>query len=416
MAPPRMLQTSAPGTVAESNAFTRLHKSERDYLTGMKRKDRIDIVHLIGTPKIAKYEMPLRIQVLQSSLPQHVRLQVFEDLGRNTSEKYTTWVHRLIRLPVSVLHPSRNIGNMYDVVRRARLTMDRCITGHADAKREVLKLICQTYATGGLCASNYSLGFEGPPGTGKTHFVKTALTSALDRPLVSIPLGGANDVAYLLGNLFVYEGSKEGRLASALMEAKCCNPIIYFDEVDKISTTDRGAELVGALIHLVDPTSNTALQDRYFHNVDIDYSKCTFVFSYNDPSKVSPVLLDRVKRISMPVPSDDERQTIICDHLLPRARNRLKTNISLSQGALDVIVRRASTTKGGMRNAEKDVDHVISNAYLCRACQEDKGDVAGAKNVKVFDKDEYVSGAFADAVLLSCETLSDDAIPNGMYT
>eukprot|EP00966_Prymnesium_polylepis_P181151 4195988-Prymnesium_polylepis.1 len=64
------------------------------------------------------------------------------------------------------MHPQRTLGNIENVIQKAICTMDKCITGHLDAKREVLKLICQANSTGGFCASNYSLGFEGPPGTG----------------------------------------------------------------------------------------------------------------------------------------------------------------------------------------------------------------------------------------------------------
>ena len=101
------------------------------------------------------------------------------------------------------------------------------------------------------------------PPSGKTHFARAALAAALERPMISIPLGGATDVSYLLGSIYVYEGSREGRLAAALVEAKCCNPIIFFDEVDKVSSTDRGAEIISVLIHLVDPTANSAMRDRW---------------------------------------------------------------------------------------------------------------------------------------------------------
>ena len=136
-----------PTTVAEANAFTRLHQAERDYLSGMKRKDRMDIVRMIGNSKVARREVPLRIQVLQSFLPHHIRLQIFDDLGRNNCEKYLTWVRRIIRVPINVMHPQRTLGNIENVIQKARDTMDNCITGHSDAKREVLKLICQANST-----------------------------------------------------------------------------------------------------------------------------------------------------------------------------------------------------------------------------------------------------------------------------
>ena len=81
------------------------------------------------------------------------------------------------------------------------------------------------------------------------------------------------------------------------MESGCCNPIIYFDEVDKISSTERGADISSTLIHLIDPTTSKTLRDRYFHGIDLDFSRCTFVFSYNDPSKVNPILLDHPRPV-----------------------------------------------------------------------------------------------------------------------
>lgn len=398
-------------TTAEAKAFSQLQESERRYVCGLKRKERNELVNMIAYPKVPRLETPLRMEVLRCHLPQEMRMEIFDELGRNHGEKYVNWVRRLIKLPLNVLCHTPSFGPMARAMEEARRVMDSTITGHADAKLEVLKLLCQSHSNGGSCASNYSLGFEGPPGTGKTHFVRTALASALRRPLVSIPLGGATDVGYLLGHLYVYEGSKEGRLASALVEAKCCNPIIHFDEVDKISTTERGAELVGVLIHLVDPTANTRLRDRYFHNVDIDYSRCTFVFSYNDPTRVSPILLDRIKRVSMPVPTSAERRSIVREHLIPRVQKRLNTTIDLSEAATECVLEDVG--ESGMRETERRVDHVMANAHLCCACNDQKGSMVRA-DVGVLDGDKNVSGEFARRMLASRDVASDST-PLQMY-
>jgi ATP-dependent Lon protease len=37
--------------------------------------------------------------------------------------------------------------------------------------------------------------------------------------------------------------------------------------------------------------------DKYFSEIDFDLSKALFIFSYNDESKVNPILLDRMYRI-----------------------------------------------------------------------------------------------------------------------
>ena len=238
----------------------------------------------------------------------------------------------------------------------------------------------------------YSLAFHGPPGCGKTHFVKNALSKALDRPMVSIPLGGATDASFLIGMNYTYEGSKEGRLATALMEAGCCDPIIYFDEVDKISQTERGSEIENILIHLIDPTT-PQFRDRYFHGIDLDFSKCTFVFSYNDASKINPVLLDRMKHIKLDPPSRSEMEDIINEHLIPRICNKLLNPIDLSTESIQFILDRVQPGSG-MRGVDKDLEHVIMSAQLDYIMR-------GETSEDTFDKNGKVSKSFVETCLKS---------------
>lgn len=344
----------------------RLFSAERAYVDTLRHRDRAELVRVVErNRKRARLCVPLRIQVLQSGLPEATRASIFHELERDCGEKYTTWVQRAIRLPLGKVCAPSTHGSVSAALENARSILDARVTGHRAAKQEVLKIACQTFLD--TSGGGYALGLEGPPGTGKTHFVKNALAPALNRPFVSIPLGGATDVGFLMGSLYVYEGSKEGRLAAGLIEAGCCNPVIHFDEVDKVSTTDRGAEIWNTLIHVIDPTANSALRDRYFHGIDIDFSRCTFVFSYNDASKINPVLLDRIRRVRMDAPSDAERRAIVRDHLVPRVQARLKGwTGTLSDEAVDVLLQREKD--GGMRQTERDVDHVLSSARMCALC------------------------------------------------
>ena len=75
------------------------------------------------------------------------------------------------------------------------------------------------------------------------------------------------------------------------------NPIIFIDELDKVSRTEHGKEIIGILTHLIDPTQNMAFQDKYFNGVDLDMSKVLFIFSYNDVNAIDKILLDRIHRI-----------------------------------------------------------------------------------------------------------------------
>jgi ATP-dependent Lon protease len=75
------------------------------------------------------------------------------------------------------------------------------------------------------------------------------------------------------------------------------NPIIYIDELDKVSKTEQGKEIIGILTHLIDSTQNSHFQDKYFAGVNIDLSKVLFIFSYNNPDDIDKILLDRIHRI-----------------------------------------------------------------------------------------------------------------------
>jgi len=365
-APPRPIVA----TVVATGSLARLSNAERQYVRCMRKRERGDVLKLLDDDaKRACHrsqDAPLRIRILQSRLPDMLRMRLFEDLRTCASDKYTTWVRRLLTLPFGVARAPRYARmSAPEALRDAEARMDSVVTGHEAAKLEVLKLVCQTIQ-GGRLSSGYSIGLEGAPGTGKTHFVRNAMAYALDRPMVSIQLGGASDVSYLLGQMYTYEGSKEGRLAAGLIESGVDNPIFYFDEVDKISESERGREVASVLIHLVDPTSNTCIRDRYFHDVDLDFSRCIFVFSYNDPSRVHPVLLDRIKRIRVQTPTLEERCDILRTHIIPRVARRLSTDVALSDDAVQYIVRRGDERHEGMRGCEKDIDDVMSNAQVAR--------------------------------------------------
>ena len=140
-------------------------------------------------------------------------------------------------------------------------------------------------------------GIYGPPGIGKTTIIKDGLSKVLNRPFSFISLGGATDSSFLDGHSYTYEGSTWGKIVQILVDSKCMNPVIYFDELDKISDTPKGEEITGILTHLTDTTQNSQFHDKYFSEVSFDLSKCLFIFSYNDESKVNPILRDRMYRI-----------------------------------------------------------------------------------------------------------------------
>jgi ATP-dependent Lon protease len=95
------------------------------------------------------------------------------------------------------------------------------------------------------------------------------------------------------------------------------NPIFYFDELDKVSNTERGQEIINLLIHITDPTQNTHFCDQYMDGITVDLSRAIFIFSFNDRSLISQILLDRMEIIKFDNYTLSEKEYITEHFLLP---------------------------------------------------------------------------------------------------
>jgi ATP-dependent Lon protease len=157
----------------------------------------------------------------------------------------------------------------------------------------------------------------GEAGTGKTTLIKDGLSHVFGLPFIFISLGGAQDRATLTGSNYVYEGSSCGKIIQSLKQSQCMNPIFYFDELDKTSGTEKGNEIINLLIHLTDYTQNSHFMDDYMDGIAIDLSRATFIFSFNNKNKVSPILLDRMEIIKFKSYSNEEKMVIARNFLLP---------------------------------------------------------------------------------------------------
>merc|ERR1711991_1311022 len=190
-----------------------------------------------------------------------------------------------------------------------------------DAKMQIMQLAGQWITN--PSALGTAIAIKGPMGTGKTTLVKEGISKILGREFAFIALGGASDSSFLEGHSYTYEGSTWGKIVQILIESKSMNPVIYFDELDKVSDTPKGEEIVGILTHLTDTSQNSAFHDKYFAEIDFDLSKCLFIFSYNDENKVNPILRDRMYRILTKGYDMKQKQTISTKHLMPNIRSQV---------------------------------------------------------------------------------------------
>ena len=126
--------------------------------------------------------------------------------------------------------------------------LDNAVYGLNDAKIQIMQMVGQWISNPNAVGT--AIAIKGPMGTGKTTLVKEGISKILNRDFAFIALGGATDSSFLEGHSYTYEGSTWGKIVDILVKTKSMNPVIYFDELDKISDTAKGEEIAGILTHL----------------------------------------------------------------------------------------------------------------------------------------------------------------------
>jgi ATP-dependent Lon protease len=149
------------------------------------------------------------------------------------------------------------------------------------------------------------------------------------------------------------------------MDKKCLNPIIFIDEIDKISKTENGKEIIGILTHLLDPSQNDCFQDKYFTGIDLDLSKALFILSYNDVDAIDRILLDRIHRIKFKNLTLDEKLTICKTHILPEIFKKmgLEEMIMIDEDDLKIIIEDY-TSEPGVRKLKEILFEIVGEINL----------------------------------------------------
>jgi ATP-dependent Lon protease len=329
--------------------------------------------------KITRIEKPYRMTLLESQIPVQFKATAMKKInslrhmepGSGEFYKIKNWVDTFMRipfgkyegLPISI---EDGVEKCHNFMENAQKTLDSAVYGLNDAKMQIMQLLGQ------LLTNPKSIGtaiaIHGPPGTGKTSLVKEGISKILNRPFAFIALGGATDSSFLEGHGYTYEGSMWGKIVQILIDSKCMNPVIYFDELDKISDTPRGEEIAGILTHLTDTSQNSQFHDKYFAEIDFDLSKCLFIFSYNDESKVNPILKDRMYRIKTKGYSQKEKTNISKSYLLPKICEQVRftnSEIIIPEQTIHYIIDNHCNKEDGVRNLKRclEIIHTKLNLY-----------------------------------------------------
>ena len=330
--------------------------------------------------KLTRVEKPYRLTLLESNIPVIYKASAIKkinnlrQMGSGSSEYYKikNWVDTFMKIPFGKYNTlpitiDDGVEKCHEFMSNAQKTLNDAVYGLNDAKMQIMQYLGQLITN--PSAIGTAIAIQGPPGTGKTSLVKEGFSKILNRPFAFIALGGATDSSFLEGHGYTYEGSTWGKIVQILIDSKCMNPVIYFDELDKISDTPKGEEIAGILTHLTDTSQNSQFHDKYFVDIDFDLSKCLFIFSYNDESKINNILKDRMYRIQTKGYNYKQKTLISNNYLLPKIREQIKfneTDIIISEQNLRHIIETFCNKEDGVRNLKRCLEIIYTKLNLYR--------------------------------------------------
>ena len=329
--------------------------------------------------KITRIEKPYRISILESDIPiqfkaiamKKVNALRYAEPGSGEYSKLKSWIDTFMSIPFGnyrtlPVNITDGVEKCHEFMEQAQKTLNDAVYGLNDAKMQIMQMLGQLITNPNAIGT--AIAIKGPMGTGKTSIVKEGISKILNRPFAFIALGGATDSSFLEGHSYTYEGSVWGKIVQIIIDSKCMNPVIYFDELDKISDTPKGEEIAGILTHLTDTSQNSQFHDKYFADIDFDLSKCLFIFSYNDESKVNPILRDRMYSIQTKGYDKKQKTVISYQYLLPKIQEQVKFNndeIILPEESIHYIIENHCNKEDGVRSLKRclEIIHTKLNLY-----------------------------------------------------
>jgi ATP-dependent Lon protease len=280
-------------------------------------------------------------------------MDTYEDNDTSEYAKYKTWMDTLLSVPFGTCKDipvdiRSSEEELRSYVKTVRSTLDEKLSFLEKPKDQIINIITQMIRNPDTNIN--AIGLHGPKGVGKSSIV-ASIAEALGRPYAMISLGGESDASTLTGHGFTYVGSSAGRLIDILKTTNTMNPIVLVDELDKVSQTHHGKEIIGTLIHLTDSTTNNKYNyDKYFSGIEFDLSKVLFIFTYNDPSKVDKILADRLYKIKVDNYTQKEKLEITNKHIIKNELEKFRFNenesLQFSEDAIKYLVETSNKDEG----------------------------------------------------------------------
>lgn len=308
----------------------------------------------------------LKTKIAQSILPSDVREKLNNELLRVAAtlkftggftlelEKQIAFIDFVCELPWE-----KTIQDILDI-DRAKKILDKNHYGLESIKERILEYLSILILNKriGKVYSSTVLTLVGLAGSGKTTLAYS-IAESLGRPLVRIPFGGLGSALSLRGESRLKTEAEPGLVIKALKKAKCKNPVILLDELDRV-TVDARSDIMGVLVELLDPEQNMAFLD-YYLDMPFDLSQVLFLTTANNLNNVATAVLDRLEIIEMPFYGDEQKIVIGRDYLLPKAL--LDAGLESGQIEIDFAlwpsIVRPLGFDGGIRSLKRNIDSLV---------------------------------------------------------
>ena len=355
--------------------YKKYNSDEKKYFDSLPKKDKDNVKNLedklIASKKVLT--IPMRFKILDLDINERTKRSIIfklECLSKMSStsgeyHKINNWLSILNEVPFNKYYniPVKNTdGNdkICAFLSDIRTRMNERIFGHKEAKEQIIRVLAQLISF--PKAYGYIIGIQGSAGIGKTKLIKEGICNALNYPSAFISLSGTDDSSFLRGHSYTYEGATYGKICESLMKTGIMNPLLLFDELDKVSNTYKGQEIINTLIHITDPVQNDKFNDRYFEEIDLNISRSMIVFTFNDESLINPILKDRMIVINVKGYNNQEKIVLARDYIIPEILlqyNLKKGDIIFSDEILTHIISNIESEEG-VRNLKRAINNMIS--------------------------------------------------------
>ena len=341
----------------EEETKKNIDKGQKEYYL---REKIATIRHELGDDSNEEIEN-MRYEAEKKNLPEHVKARLNKEIKRLESLPFGSHDVPAVRALIECILELPWTEKTDDIIDidRARQILDRDHYGMKKVKDRVIEYLAVSARTGSL--NGQIICLVGPPGVGKTSIV-ASIAEAVGRNFVRMSLGGIDDEAEIRGHRRTYIGAMPGRIIAAMRQAKTINPVILFDEIDKLNKNIHG-DPAAAMLEVLDSAQNNSFRD-HFLEIPYDLSHVMFITTANSLDTIPRPLLDRMEVIEVPGYMEYEKVQIAARHLIPQQFEKhglTQKELTIHDDAIAELIR-GYTRESGVRSLDRVLASVCRNA------------------------------------------------------